>query len=1135
MANVIKSNITSGLLASLSEYYNELEDYEMIGNAKKRKEITNPNPNTVKISNNSGVDMYICRMEHIKTIDLESVSFEDDSRFHLLKCGKSIIMTSNPQRIESNAKVALLLSSSSVDLLGVRKPIFNAPLNCNNAEEQTTLVLCPEKPICHKKYAFEPVVEWCMQNQRLRQAYHNTSALEQGMDLLSNQIWSPSNRAFTREKEGCWLHPYLDTDVCEWTDMTGVLRMEKDRVTLPDNKWIWANDWTIDLPGNYGKSSDADGWEYGKDFKSFREKDRYFQVGDICRRRRWTRTRLIKPPQIEDPSRPLSIAWTRSKSSNDEILVNITSPFTVYNNTNLELSVLGCSPSWRHDHLLGLVNAEEKLSIPLHLSCFTHVRLGIDDLKRKHSKDSLPDSSFSCSDHILIIPKSAESQSIFPASIVLDYEKSIRSNLPCILHFLVKLTCSSGCTTITIDPIVRVINLLPCPLQFRLFEDDNSDYVDELSLDDRILDEQSLDSETENSSIAVDSMSSPCVSFRVPGYRWSIQQRIINRKLALLTWRPEVQDQLNRLELSDSNDNGDSYTTVIHFDRLTYGGDPLEVVMETVPGDTPLLRIFAQYWIIDKTGFGLRYCDGFGDLLGSTLKTTRPRRSYLLNKEKQNEAFLEDMNVDGHEWTIGMNGMTFYFSREAKLAISIDCGDLESSNESIRRINSNWSKLIDISNIMPKAVFSVTEIQGERQFDLSYDVAFGPSSFSRTKVVTIYNRFKLVNLSDCPIYVSQHNLGMISTIVPPNSSVPYHWETKAPGNKVQLSLDNKHWTPGSIQLDNVGMSALRLPNDSIIPTVVQAEVRLAKKNYDCAVTILLWKTDGNQNPLYKIENKSSYTILCNQSHDEQPLGDQVFTPPACNGISSNQAETCAPKTTFDILSEGLNCGLIDSNHNRSDSSHYVWKINKGAVLCFGLDNPNRSRALEWTCEELQHENSSHKPNIDMDALGLTSEQVLSSGNKIGCIVRANHCTKVIEFFDFAYDNDKQHPVVADLKDKLIHHKASLSLQDLSLEKTSQDEGDHVAFSVKINIAGLYGSIVENSMNNVAGREIFLVAIDKANLTISQTRGSHQEFEFKMLSMQIDNHIKNATHPVLVSGILVSVRHLFFAASKLCFN
>lgn len=118
-------------------------------------------------------------------------------------------------------------------------------------------------------YDAEPVVEWCMQNQRLRSSTVDLFSLKKGRDLLSGRIWSPEedysidtlvqtpakdpatpitsqpnspgrkkSKAQTNHNSE-WLRPYLKNDSPEWTDMTCILRMARERVMLPDSNWMW--------------------------------------------------------------------------------------------------------------------------------------------------------------------------------------------------------------------------------------------------------------------------------------------------------------------------------------------------------------------------------------------------------------------------------------------------------------------------------------------------------------------------------------------------------------------------------------------------------------------------------------------------------------------------------------------------------------------------------------------------------------------------------------------------------------------------------------------------------------------------------------------------------------------------------
>src|SRR3569832_1859089 len=104
--------------------------------------------------------------------------------------------------------------------------------------------------------------------------------------------------------------------------MTCTLRMARERVMLPDNNWIWINDWTVDLSGKLGDDTDAVGWEYQADFETFTRTRRGYHRGDSCRRRRWMCTRIVRPPRLDDPLRQLKFVLesVRDENGNYNIL-----------------------------------------------------------------------------------------------------------------------------------------------------------------------------------------------------------------------------------------------------------------------------------------------------------------------------------------------------------------------------------------------------------------------------------------------------------------------------------------------------------------------------------------------------------------------------------------------------------------------------------------------------------------------------------------------------------------------------------------------------------------------------------------------------------------------------------------------
>jgi hypothetical protein len=1074
----------------------------------------------ITLHNDSGIDFYISpiNFELDQSIDIDD--YKHDDMFVLLQHNQrtSFDLPLN-ENLKSPPKIVLIPDSNCVNQIGQRRPILNVTIQTDGEPSISRYPLTSTDTI---DYEHEPIVEWCMQNQRIRSVHSNISAVDKGVDLLSNTTWSPSDWSLFKKNEDHWLHPYLDGDVHEWTDMTGALRMERERVTLPDNSWIWANNWTVEIPCGYGEHADADGWEYSQDFESFGCQSRFYTDGDACRRRRWTRTRLRIPPTLTDPQRPLSVVLHCCKDDSGNDIAKLSSPFTIKNLTQIHLSVLGYCQSWNNDEFLGHVGSQSEWPVPVHFSTMTHLRLAIIGENSINDNDLAngghveEDYVNALSDYILVIPKKSKSSTVSRLSISLGDSMSEIFDLPTKIHFTVKLISEAGHTTVEINPVVRIRNLLPCPLQFRMSEGIIQGLID-TDHESPYSEEQYIEAGMECSSIAVDSTLNPYVAFRVPGYRWSNEQRIVNRKFALSSWRPAIEDENNQHSNDASAANVEEYATIVQFERLTYGGDTLTLILEITPGDCPLLQVYAQYWIVDKTGFGLRFCDGVGDLLGNTLLSNNPRRSYLLHNEMQHEHFRQDMEVEGHEWTVGKSGMTMYFSSGAKVAACIDVGDIGSHIPTYREIHSNWSELLDISNVIPKAVFSVTEFHGDRQFDLSYDVSFAPNMFSKTKVVTLYSRFHIVNLSTERFYISQ-NGNSESTNIPPESTVPFHWEKKSFENKVRFSLDKTNWTQGAVQLDKVGITPLRLSTVNDANIVIQIEVRLAKKDHDSAVVVLVWFANDQTNPLYVIRNTSSHNIICTQKDEEPNLAENALLNVSGCGdmvtLEKSSSHNNKPINVLNLVTKGLNCELIEQGYSVESNVHHTWNVASGTSTYFGFDEPNKSHEIEWTCIAIDSHASIDKAKVDVDALGSSSDQVLPSGSQVRCSVTAENSTKVIEFFDVQSESQS---LIVNLTERLTHHRASLLTNKDALGKKREDE--HSPLTFNLVITGIDISIINNSSLEIAGREILLVHVDKTVLQVSQTRDGHHEFELRMLSLQIDNHIYGATHPVMVRRII----------------
>ena len=288
--------------------------------------------NSVTLVNESGLDLIICPTSSISASHLTDQSHayqvfvEAKQRVSLDTCFPGGELERNIDLLSNNCPTfTMRLSPLSAAEVGDREVLVDLPLispsghsvsihrlqpAAHNQDKGRELIRgfsrsSPETVISehsglgqsdYSYYNVEPVVEWCMQNQRLRSSISDMYSIEKGRDLFSSTVWSPedenndepdqstlpdpeslkqstssdihecdgdrklpspgrrqSNVVVTTKSDGRsnWVRPYLKDDSPEWTDMTCILRMARERVMLPDNYWIWLNDWTVDLSGSY--------------------------------------------------------------------------------------------------------------------------------------------------------------------------------------------------------------------------------------------------------------------------------------------------------------------------------------------------------------------------------------------------------------------------------------------------------------------------------------------------------------------------------------------------------------------------------------------------------------------------------------------------------------------------------------------------------------------------------------------------------------------------------------------------------------------------------------------------------------------------------------------------------------------
>lgn len=886
----------------------------------------------------------------------------------------------------------------------------------------------------YESFDVEPVVEFVIENQRLVPDISDLY-IEKGQDLLDSRVWSP---ALVSANERKWLPPYhLEGDVPEWSDTSCTMQRTKHSVELPDSSWIWINNWEVDV----GPTTDADGWEYAADFGAFDQTRRRYHKGDICRRRRWTRTRAVRKLKPVSKLANVYMVLETSKEAG-RTTIKARSRFRVVNETSLSLSIWGLFHTQDEEILLGSVASAQTLCVPLLQSAISFIRLAAST--SSISEDGISES-------IMIIPTGFTSNRIIRTSFRCD--KSLKTH-----HFLLHLKSERGIVDIIIQPVLTLLNLLPFRLQVQLGEvrRGNIEETEEITIDTGI-----------ETHCSVNCRRRPHLSIKVPGYQWSRWSMIINRESNTNTWLPTEKVHGTLYETSSDDPHANEIKTVLQLQHICNDGTQLKLIMSVEPGHVPLVRFYAQYWIIDKTALGLNFACGIK--AGSQPDPESLRKTYL-SRNVQKYTPESEMKADGHQWSLGMSGMTLFFSSEKTISFAVGNDDDSSSK---------WSSSIDVAKPMPESVktaISVDDLIGSKRFELAYNVTTCPSLFSRTSVIAFFPRYQVVNLIGEDIYVAQEGALGFNTHISTQSCVHISGLDLELPPKIRFSVDPVFdlWTLGGIDLDRIGITSIRIPTAKEETLVVQCEVRLASKKQDSAVVVVIWVSNKEQNPLYLLKNTSHKTVFC----------AQLLSP-----NTDQQASLQNQNSSF--VDNFLQCGPGIDPYEDDVRNDFVWTLGPGESKVFGFCNPEKSHMLQWSVNQsdliLQRANI-----VEVDTVGFSCSCAISNGTELNCTVQADRSTKVVLF---------------NCDDGVV-----------SCDDVAAGVEDFVAMSLKVDLPGVSVSVIDNASHVVSAREIFLVTVEDWKLTIAQSREGFHELEAKLKRLQVDNFIFDTNHRVLVSTI-----------------
>lgn len=466
VSDPINVNFTGHLLQEMSNLNRVRKNQNVTSTSASKKE-------NITFTNSTGIDVVL--------------SLGPVGGNYGVKDGDSIVLDYQSLELEDAS------GSQMVFLHGTdREPVSKLPLV--SASERSTFLYKWPLNSSRNTGKLEPVVELVVQNQRLRSNVADVFGVDRGTDLLSSTTWSPDFN--TAEAKSLWQKPYLDGDAPEFSDLTGRLKKTKESIILPGDDWIWADKWEVEIHDEFGVTTDADGWEYSADFETFTANRQYYKRGDLCeigfeyvyinvralalnfpfllttkgRRRRWTRHRVMKNNDAEGNY----LVWEFRNNENGCVTVEARSHLTLTNNTTLPLAFFAHNALLDSEYFIGCSSPEHRLNVPVQLASVTHLRLAIPKIASSYidNASELHVSDCYLSEPVMILSSGLNSTRILRTAILCDSTAIDENGLSSLktLHFILKLKTIEGVCEISIEPVMTLINLLPCQMQVQLGE-----------------------------------------------------------------------------------------------------------------------------------------------------------------------------------------------------------------------------------------------------------------------------------------------------------------------------------------------------------------------------------------------------------------------------------------------------------------------------------------------------------------------------------------------------------------------------------------------------------------------------------------------------------------------------------------
>ena len=259
---------------------------------------------------------------------------------------------------------------------------------------------------------------------------------------------------------------------------------------------------------------------------------------------------------------------------------------------------------------------------------------------------------------------------------------------------------------------------------------------------------------------------------------------------------------------------------------------------------TRKISIFSQYWMVNMTGLKLIY-----------------RRSGLDSSLVAGQGYIENEEVnlsnDPREWYTSSEERSKPFLFTTSYYNLDPRGDLAK----VSIANSQWSQNINLNS---EGNTSILEIEDSPQngkqtrvFQLTLKITSAPNQFWRSKIVTFYSRFVIINNMDREfIYRQKGTMANLCTIGP-QENIPFHWADKDSPPHLCIRLNSAGWDwSGGFEISELGNFCIKMRNKETDKYYL-ARVRIRIEN---ATTLIAISSENREYPDYQIVNQTSTNV-----------------------------------------------------------------------------------------------------------------------------------------------------------------------------------------------------------------------------------------------------------------------------------